>query len=109
MNRFYKKPKPETMKKNREIYADVFIQEIKWFKENLQTLTETKNKFMIEFHDLQEDENNIRFVSLDKTYDWNLLKKEFMEMEFNSIIGKEKTWDKYIKTFDKLERNCYAD
>ena len=68
-----------------------------------------KNKFMIEFHDLQEDENNIRFVSLDKTYDWNLLKKEFMEMEFNSIIGKEKTWDKYIKTFDKLERNCYAD
>tara|TARA_B100001778_G_C18461701_1_gene571496 strand:+ start:191 stop:661 length:471 start_codon:yes stop_codon:yes gene_type:complete len=50
MNRFYKKPKPETMKKNREIYADVFIQEIKWFKENLQTLTETKNKFMIEMY-----------------------------------------------------------
>ena len=50
MNRFYRKPKPETMKKNREIYADVFIQEIKWFKENLQTLTETKNKFMIEMY-----------------------------------------------------------
>ena len=50
MNRFYRKPKPETMRKNREIYADVFIQEIKWFKENLQTLTETKNKFMIEMY-----------------------------------------------------------
>ena len=50
MNRFYRKPKPETMRKNREIYADVFIQEIKWFKDNLQTLTETKNKFMIEMY-----------------------------------------------------------
>ncbi len=50
MNRFYRKPKPETMKKNREVYADVFEKEIKWFKENLQTLTETKNKFMIEMY-----------------------------------------------------------
>ena len=50
MNRFYRKPKPETMKKNREVYAEVFEKEIKWFKENLQTLTETKNKFMIEMY-----------------------------------------------------------
>ncbi len=50
MNRFYRKPKPETMKKNREVYADVFEKEIKWFKENLQTLTETKNKFLIEMY-----------------------------------------------------------
>ena len=50
MNRFYRKPKPETMKKNREVYADVFEKEIKWFKENLQTLTELKNKFMIEMY-----------------------------------------------------------
>jgi hypothetical protein len=50
MNPFYRKPKPETMKKNREVYADVFEKEIKWFKENLQTLTETKNKFMIEMY-----------------------------------------------------------
>jgi len=47
---FYRKPKPETMKKNREEYAKVFKDEIKWFKENLQTLTETKNKFMIEMY-----------------------------------------------------------
>ena len=50
MNRFYRKPKPETMKKNREFYADTFKKEIKWLKENLQTLTETKNKFMIDMY-----------------------------------------------------------
>ena len=50
VNKFYKKPKPETMKKNREEYAKVFKDEIKWFKENLQTLTETKNNFMIDMY-----------------------------------------------------------
>jgi len=47
---FNKKPKPETMKKNREVYADVFEKEIKWLKSNLQTLTETKNNFMIDMY-----------------------------------------------------------
>ena len=50
MNRFYKKPKPETMKKNRELYAELYKEEIKWLKENLQTLTETKNSFMVEMY-----------------------------------------------------------
>jgi len=50
MNRFYRKPKPETMKKNRESYAEIFKDEIKWLKENLQTLTDTKNKFMIDMY-----------------------------------------------------------
>ena len=35
MNNFYTKPKPETMKKNREVYVDVFEKEIKWLKSNL--------------------------------------------------------------------------
>ena len=48
MNNFYKKPKPETIQKNREEYAKLYKDEIKWFGENLQTLIETKNKFMIE-------------------------------------------------------------
>jgi len=47
---FYRKPKPETMKKNREFYADTFKDDIKWLKANLQTLTETKNKFMIDMY-----------------------------------------------------------
>ena len=49
-NRFYRKPKPETMKKNRETYAEAYKDEIKWFKDNLQTLTLTKNKFLIEMY-----------------------------------------------------------
>jgi hypothetical protein len=47
---YYKKPSPETMKKNREFYAKTFKDEIKWLKANLQTLTETKNKFMIDMY-----------------------------------------------------------
>ena len=38
------------MKKNRESYAEIFKDEIKWCKENLQTLTQTKNKFMIDMY-----------------------------------------------------------
>ena len=50
MNRFYRKPKPETMKKNREAYAEIFEKEIKWCKDNLQTLTQNKHKFLIEMY-----------------------------------------------------------
>ena len=50
MNKFYRKPSPETMRKNRESYSEVFKDEIKWFKENLQTLTQTKNKFLIDMY-----------------------------------------------------------
>jgi hypothetical protein len=38
------------MKKNRETYAKLYPNEIKWLKENLQILTDTKNKFMIEMY-----------------------------------------------------------
>ena len=47
---YYKKPSPETMQKNREFYATAFKDDIKWLKANLQTLTETKNKFMIDMY-----------------------------------------------------------
>ena len=47
---FYRKPKPETMKKNREIARTQYKEEMQWLKDNLQTLTETKNKFMIEMY-----------------------------------------------------------
>ena len=42
MNRFYKKPKPETMRKNREFYKANFNDEIEWFKENLDYLKDDK-------------------------------------------------------------------
>ena len=50
MNRFYRKPKPETMKKNRESYAEIFKEEISWIKENLQALTQNKHKFLIDMY-----------------------------------------------------------
>jgi len=50
MNRFYRKPKPETMKKNREFYETAFGEEIKWCKDNLQTLTQNKHKFLIDMY-----------------------------------------------------------
>ena len=52
MNKFYRKPKPETMRKNREIYADIYLDEIKWFKENVQILQQTKNKFLIDMYQI---------------------------------------------------------
>ena len=50
MNRFYRKPKPETMKKNRESYAEIFKEEISWIKDNLQALTQYKHKFLIDMY-----------------------------------------------------------
>jgi hypothetical protein len=50
VNKFYRKPKPETMKKNREFYETAFPDEISWIKENLQDLTQNKHKFLIEMY-----------------------------------------------------------
>ena len=50
MNPFYRKPKPETMKKNREIARTQYKEEMEWLKDNLDILTKTKNKFMIEMY-----------------------------------------------------------
>ena len=48
MARFYRKPKPETMKKNRELYRATYKDEIEWIKENLPTI-QKHNKFL---HDM---------------------------------------------------------
>ena len=50
MNPFYRKPKPETMKKNREIARTQYKEEMTWLKENLSKLGQQKNKFMIEMY-----------------------------------------------------------
>ena len=49
MAKFYRKPKPETMKKNREVYADVFLSEIKWLKDNFVTV-QKHNKFLVDMY-----------------------------------------------------------
>ena len=48
MNRFYRKPKPETMKKNREFYRANFNDEIEWLKNNLELIKE--DKFLIDMY-----------------------------------------------------------
>ena len=46
---FYRKPKPETMKKNRETYKKAYVDEIKWMKENTLTLSK-HNKFLYDMY-----------------------------------------------------------
>ena len=49
-NPFYKKPKPSTMKANREIARKHFKKELKWLKDNVDKLTKNKHKFLIEMY-----------------------------------------------------------
>tara|TARA_B100000214_G_C23705878_1_gene507435 strand:+ start:111 stop:581 length:471 start_codon:yes stop_codon:yes gene_type:complete len=48
VNRFYKKPKPETMQKNRDFYRENFKSEIEWFKNNLELIKD--DKFLIDMY-----------------------------------------------------------
>ena len=49
-NPFYKKPKPSTMKANREIARKHFKKELKWLKDNVDNLAKNKHKFLIEMY-----------------------------------------------------------
>ena len=50
INKFYRKPKPETMKKNREIAKEQFADEMVWLKENVGKLTTYKHKFLLDMY-----------------------------------------------------------
>ena len=50
MNKFYRKPKPETMKKNRDVARVEFPDEIKWLKEHLGKLGTYKHKFLLDMY-----------------------------------------------------------
>ena len=47
---FYRKPKPETMKKNRETARQQFADEMKWLKDNVAKLTMNKHKFLLDMY-----------------------------------------------------------
>ena len=49
---YYSKPKPETMRKNRESYRQIFKEEISWLKENVSSLTLNKHKFLIDMYQI---------------------------------------------------------
>ena len=48
INRFFRKPKPETMRKNRETNQELYSKEIEWCKENLEEIKD--NKFLMEMY-----------------------------------------------------------
>jgi hypothetical protein len=50
MNKFYRKPKPETMKANRDVARTQYKEEMKWLKENLTKISLHKNKFLIDMY-----------------------------------------------------------
>ena len=50
MSPFYRKPKPETMKKNRDVARAQYMEEMTWLKDNLQKLGQHKNKFLVEMY-----------------------------------------------------------
>ena len=50
MNKFYRKPKPETMKANRDLARSQYKEEMVWLKENLAKLGTYKNKFLVEMY-----------------------------------------------------------
>ena len=48
MNRFYRKPKPETMKKNRETNKELYSEEMTWCKEHINDLKH--NSFIMKMY-----------------------------------------------------------
>ena len=61
-----------------------------------------KNIFMIEFHDLTQDADDIKTFKPD-TFNWDRLRHIFNEYDFKSLVLKDKTWNKYTSTFNKLQ------
>ena len=47
---YYRKPKPETMRNNRETARQQFSDEMKWLKENVSKLTQNKHKFLLDMY-----------------------------------------------------------
>lgn len=60
------------------------------------------NQFMIKLHNIKSD-LGFDYYSTPIYCDWKKLKEEFYNMEFSSIISKDKTWEKFKNTFKNLE------
>ena len=48
MSPFYRKPKPETMKKNRETNREIYSEEMKWCKDHMEEIKD--NKFLMDMY-----------------------------------------------------------
>lgn len=64
-----------------------------------------RNNTMIKFHDLNDDINEIKYynkILIEGYINWEQIKSEFSFMGFKSIVEKEKSWNKFKDTFEKL-------
>ena len=62
----------------------------------------SKNLEMIRLHDLTDDVEGILHYPKIHNEKWQELKDLFSSYEFNSMVGKETSWKKYIDTFNQL-------
>jgi hypothetical protein len=114
MNRFYKKPKPETMKANREIYHKLYSEEMKWCKKNMELIKD--DKFLIDMYTIlvsgsrkmtskmveavQSAMNNPMYNEVHRIERMEKMKPILEKIEFIRILVEDKDKDKdaYYKT-----------
>ena len=87
-NPFYKKPKPSTMKANREIARKHFKKELKWLKDNIDRLTKNKHKFLIEMYMILVTGNR-RFTDKMLSATRKSIKKCMNNPNYNVLIKTE--------------------
>ena len=65
---------------------------------------------MIAFHSLKGDESNIEYLFANTSSEtWSELRERFSFFKFNSICEKDRTWNKFVSTFSKLEESSNSD
>ena len=117
MNRFYRKPKPETMKKNRETYVKLYSKEMEWCKENMELIKD--NKFLIDMYTIlvsgsrkitpkmigaiQSAMNNPMYDPIKKLERMEKIKPILEKIEFIRILVEDKDKDK-----DPYYKNNYS-
>ena len=87
-NPYYKKPKPETMKANREIARKHFKKELKWLKDNVDNLAKNKHKFLIEMYMIMVTGNR-RFTDKMLSATRKSIKKCMNNPNYNVLIKTE--------------------
>ena len=87
-NPFYKKPKPSTMKANREIARKHFKKELKWLKDNADNLVKNKHKFLIEMYIIMVTGNR-RFTDKMLSATRKSIKKCMNNPNYNVLIKTE--------------------
>ena len=117
MNRFYRKPKPETMKKNRETYRELYSKEMEWCKENMELIKE--DKFLIDMYTIlvsgsrkmtpkmigaiHKAMNNPMYDPIKKLERMEKIKPILEKIEFIRILVEDKDKDK-----DQYYKNNYS-